>query len=151
MGSPNSARAIELIRKARTNMLFNYPFYGYVGRWLRLKEEPNQPTFATDGRNLFYNPEFVVKLTQNEIIGCLSHEVLHVLLKHFNRGENVADFQTFAVAGDLAINPRLKDSGVTLPNGVLYPEKEFWNDSTEQHYKREKAKKKGKGKDGEPQ
>jgi len=42
---------------------------------------------ATDGVCLFYNPEFVAKLTPPELLGCLAHEVMHPALQHHTRRE----------------------------------------------------------------
>ncbi len=80
----------------------------------------NIETAAVDGRSLFYNPDFINKLTPAELAGLLAHEVMHCAAKHFaRRGERPAD--KWNVAADLAINHLLKEAGFTLPKGGLFP------------------------------
>jgi predicted metal-dependent peptidase len=43
------------------------------------------PTAATDGRNLYFDPEFVLKLDAKEVEFLLAHEVLHMIYDHIGR------------------------------------------------------------------
>lgn len=90
------------------------------------------PTMGTDGVNLFYNPEFVEKLDERDLIGVIVHEALHVAMKHvLRRGDR--DIELWNIACDYAINPMVQQSGYRLPNGALLDNK-YDNMSAEQIY-----------------
>ena len=52
-------KALDLIRKARTVLLLDHPFFGALIFRLAPVSAPSIPTMATDGKSLFYNPAFV--------------------------------------------------------------------------------------------
>ena len=75
---------------------------------------------ATDGRHLYYNPDFVNGLTPAQRIGVVCHECLHPAHAHQARRCG-RDHAAFNAACDRAINPILRDAGYELPPGALYP------------------------------
>jgi len=89
---------------------------------LRLKPEPawDLDTIATDGKVLRYHPPFVTALDPDELVGVLSHEVMHCALAHPAR-RGAREPVLWNVACDLAVNPLLRDAGVVLPGGRLMP------------------------------
>jgi predicted metal-dependent peptidase len=94
-------------------------------------------TMATDGVSLYFNPEFVERLSSAELIGTLAHEVMHPALQHHTRrGER--DPKRWNMACDYAINPMLLDAGLSLPEEVLY-EAHFRGMSAEEIYNRLEA------------
>ena len=106
------------IRKARTSLLLDHPFFGTL--LFRLKARPcaSVETMATDGISLLYNPAFVDTLTSGELIGTLAHEVMHPALQHHTR-RGGRDPRRWNMACDLAVNPLLLTAGLTLPKGAL--------------------------------
>jgi predicted metal-dependent peptidase len=94
---------------------------------------------------LYYNPDFVKKLSNVERRAVLKHEALHILLHHLSRTEYFAyNPRGYNISADLAINCHIEG----LPNGALFP-KAFNlenNQSAEWYY--EKLKKEA-GEDGE--
>lgn len=77
---------------------------------------------------LMYDPEFVAKLTPDQMGGLWIHECMHRLQKHQERC-GARDQKTFNMAGDLTINPMVLDMGLQLPDGDnagLYPDKYGW-------------------------
>lgn len=136
----NSALAKDVIHRGNTRLLSTHPFYGFISCHFKLREENSQPTMATDNVHLFYNTDFVTKLTKPQVVGGLAHESMHVYLKHIIRGMDIvkdeAHWPIAQVAMDMAINPVLKDAGFELIEGAVYPPKEHWNESFEQHFKR---------------
>jgi predicted metal-dependent peptidase len=106
--------------KARSKLILDNPFFGTL--CLRLKPvEWDQDTGATDGKHLFYNPTWFSKLTQQQQLGFLAHEVLHVVFLHHTRRQERHP-KKWNVAADYAINIYLKDSGFILPDGGLVSE-----------------------------
>ncbi len=69
--------AAERIRKARTALLLDHPFFGSLLFRLKSEECRTIPTMATNGVVLRYNPAFVDTLNAATLAGVLAHEVMH--------------------------------------------------------------------------
>jgi len=124
--------AEQKILKARVNLIFTQPFFATLAIRLTLKEDPNCETMWTDGKHMGYNPQFVEKLTLEELSGVICHEVMHNALQHHTRRQERNPF-LWNIAGDFAINQILLDSGIILPKDRLY-NPEFEKLSTEEIY-----------------
>ena len=124
--------AAERIRKARTTLLLDHPFFGSLLFRLKGREQRSIPTMATDGVSLYYNPEFVDTLNSATLAGVLAHEVMHPALQHHVRRSG-RDPRRWNEACDYAINPLLLDAGLSLPDGVLVDHR-FRGMSAEQIY-----------------
>ena len=74
--------AAERIRKARTALLLDHPFFGSLLFRLKSEEDRAIPTMATNGVVLRYNPVFVDTLNAATLAGVLAHEVMHPALQH---------------------------------------------------------------------
>lgn len=105
------------IATARVALLYNHPFYGYLAISLALKEGRTQ-TMGTDGRSLIYNPDFVDKLSPEELKGVICHEIVHVILNHIPRRKNRLQ-KRWNWAADYADNLLVTKDGLTLPKGAL--------------------------------
>ena len=118
--------------KGSIRLLKDSPFFGVLLFKLGWHETTSCPTMATDGERLYYNAAWTSKLTEEEFIGVLAHEVCHVALLHqFRRGDR--DPKGWNIAADYAINLVLTDAGFSLPKGGLLNRKyEGW--SAEQIY-----------------
>jgi predicted metal-dependent peptidase len=110
-------QAESAISEGRMSLMLDAPFYGALALRLMLVANPivSQGTAATDGRSLFYNPEWIVSLTHKKLVGLLAHEVMHIALKHTLRreGRNPRDWN---IACDHAINNDLLSAGYELPD-----------------------------------
>jgi len=96
------------IIQARVKMLFKHPFFGQLALRLKLVEASDWcPTAAVDGRNFYYNSEFVRQLDPEELVFLVGHELGHCMFEHFlRRGER--DAGIWNMAGDYVINWILK-------------------------------------------
>ncbi len=95
-------------------------------------DNPSVTTAAVDGTNLYVNPTFFLSLTDEEKLGLLAHEVLHVALSHMTR-KGTREHKAFNVAGDHVINLALIRAGFRLPPGGLW-DKKYADMNTEQVY-----------------
>jgi predicted metal-dependent peptidase len=120
------------IRKARTALLLDHPFFGSLLFRLKGRETRSIATMATDGVSLYYNPEFVDTLNPATLSGVLAHEVMHPALHHHARRSG-RDPRRWNEACDYAINPLLIDAGLSLPEGVLVDDR-YRGISAEQIY-----------------
>ena len=124
--------AAERIRKARTALLLDHPFFGSLLFRLKSEECRSIPTMATNGLVLRYNPAFVDTLNAATLAGVMAHEVLHPALQHHTRRAK-RDPRRWNEACDYAINPLLLDAGLSLPDDVLVDPR-FRGMSAEQIY-----------------
>ncbi len=106
------------LKKGRTALLLDCPFYGTLLFRLKTQQSHSLRTMATDGVHLFYNAAFVESLTPAELNGVLAHEVMHPALQHHTRRGNRSP-KRWNRACDLAINPIILESGLTLPKDAL--------------------------------
>lgn len=102
--------------RARVRMLASHPFFGMLALRLKLVEEPGVPTAGVDGTHLFYNPEWVKKLSLPQLQGLMAHEVMHCVFDHISR-RGAREARRWNVAGDFAINHLLLEAGLQLPPG----------------------------------
>ena len=111
---------------------------------LKLVKADYIPTMGTDGEHLYWNPDFLATLTQEEAAAVVYHEVLHCAFRHMLRRKD-RDKIKFNIAADYAINPTVNES-FKLPKGALI-ERKYRGLSAEQIYDRlpKPKKKKGKG------
>ena len=116
----NTARAI--LAKYRQNLLNNHPFIGTIAMNLDLVpvRDVRCKTAMTDGKSIFFDIDFLSRLNENEGVFVLGHEVWHVVMMHFLRGEGL-DHSTFNVATDMEVNQILENDGFIPPVDVLFP------------------------------
>lgn len=104
---------------ARTKLILDKPFLGALV--LRLPLRAADPawcrTAATDARSFYYNPEYIDKLSLDQVQFTLAHEALHCALSHFSRRQHRHKFR-WDLACDHAINPLLFKDGLKPPPGV---------------------------------
>jgi predicted metal-dependent peptidase len=120
-------QAEDKITKAKAHMIARYPFYAIIAFKMdfRNAEEDGMwmvRTMGTDGRHCWWNTDFVISLTLDELIGVIAHEVLHVAMMHMLR-RGMRDPIIWNVAADAVINPILLDSGLKLPSDRIFIEK----------------------------
>lgn len=102
------------------------PYFGTVLRGLVRRETPELPTLAvTKNGLLLWGPAFVSKVTVDVLAYGLMHEVLHVLLKHFERAAAIGavsaeDSQRANLCEDACINEELAKTW-PIPDWFVVP------------------------------
>jgi predicted metal-dependent peptidase len=108
-----------IITKARARLLVRAPFIGSIALGLAWVHAPDIGTMATDGRSVWFNPEWCEGHGVEKTMGVIAHEVLHVVNRHhLRRGER--DAELWNVAADLLINRLLEDDKYVLPSDGLF-------------------------------
>ena len=109
---------LEEFTKARSQLVLTNPFFGTLS--LRLKPIPDESiaTACTNGEYIKYNPKWFLRLREQERIGLIAHEVMHVALFHMIRRDN-RDLVRWNIAGDYVINGALIKSNFILPHTEL--------------------------------
>ena len=97
----------------------DHPFFGTLGFFATFHLDDSFPTAATDGKDIWLNPEFVLSLELNEYAGLIVHELLHAALQHCSRRRE-RDAMLWNVAADIVVNGAiLNDTDYKLPRGAL--------------------------------
>ena len=115
---------VDAIVKARVSLLFNAPFFGNLATRMKLIDATKWcKTAATDGRNFYYNREFIKALTDDELLFLIGHEVLHCVYDHLGR-KGSRDHQLWNMANDYIVNYTLvKEKLGSMPKMGLYSDK----------------------------
>lgn len=123
-----AVKAEKTMKKARTELIIENPFFGGLALKLKLAPTLSLPTMGTDGKKLYYNPLFTNHLSFDEVVGVVCHEVYHTMFMHPLRLYE-REIMKWNVACDYAINLLIKDMTSTnrtrmrLPEGGLLDEK----------------------------
>lgn len=103
--------------------------------------------------SMFFNREFIDKLDDDELLGVILHETLHLALYHNVRNVD-KNMKLWNIACDLEVNSIIDSMKFKLPEGGLMPQRDFKLESrlsAENYYDAiykeiENQKKNGKGK-----
>jgi predicted metal-dependent peptidase len=120
---PLIADLTNLISASLLRLRMKSPFFGTLAMFVRVVPSTTIPTAATDGRNIFLNPEFLKSLPSAQRDGVILHEILHAALLHpLRRGER--EPESWNIAADIIVNGTIsRQSGIELPLGGLRDEK----------------------------
>lgn len=116
-------KAQEKINKAKVRILQKSPFFSYLSLYLKLEEDTNpanETIGVTPKGNVYYNPKFILEINDEELLGVLAHEILHLSLLHLTR-VGARHREAWNVATDLCINSMLQKEGFDLPKKGLIP------------------------------
>jgi len=113
----------EKIRRARIQLLRNYPFWGSACMNLRLQRVKEFDTLgvSTFGELIFGDNLPPVVKTEEHLLAIVAHEVFHVIAGHLIRIEGRDQF-VWNLAADLVTNCILTDNGFRLPEGSVSEE-----------------------------
>jgi predicted metal-dependent peptidase len=141
--NPKFAEAMDCVLKARSEIIQTRKFYAVLISQVEPVITDCTPagqkieTAATNGRQHFWNPDFIASLEKNHegkkvprqrlVIGTQVHESEHDARHHGTR-RNGRDPMEWNIATDLAINCDLIDEGFDLPEGALFdPKYKGWS------------------------
>lgn len=95
----------------------DHPFFGTLALFAEFRVSDTVPTAATDGKVLWFNPEFTAKQNPSQLCGLIAHELLHAALQHLPRRRE-RDPQLWNIAADIVVNGMVAgDTNYTLPVG----------------------------------
>ncbi len=100
----------DKLTRVRTQLILDEPFFGQLALRLPLVEDNSIPTAAVDGRNIFYNRDFIAGKSDAETKTILAHEVMHCVFDHVTRRGD-RNPRKWNKAGDYVINLVLKNTG----------------------------------------
>lgn len=115
----NSQEQEKRVASSRTRIALKLPFFAVFLVRMNVTEttDPKRvKTMATNGKNIWWNADFVRSITDAQIDGVLVHEVLHIICKHHLRVEK-RDHKKWNRACDYVIDPIVMDTGLKIPSG----------------------------------
>ena len=122
-------QAKEDVERCVSLIMGKYKFFGEFVYKFRFLYTYDVDTMATDGKNIFVNPQFCSTLTDAQIVFIVCHEILHNLLIHFLRGANKSvEHRKWNIATDLEINPMLVEEGLLTREEVKNDIKGLYED-----------------------
>lgn len=134
--SAEKTQVVEKLITAKIGLLLRHPFFGNLATRMNIIEASEWcQTLATDGRNFYYNLEFVDKLTPKQVEFGFAHEVLHNVFDHIGR-RNGRHPKLSNIAADYAVNQILKDERIgEVPEWIkIFQDDKYRSWSYEQIY-----------------
>lgn len=114
-----------ILVKYRQNLINNHPFIGTIAMNLDLIpiRDARCSTAMTDGKSIYFDIDFLSKLSEKEGVFVLGHEVWHVVMMHFLRDKGF-DPSIFNLACDMEVNQILENDGFIPPAAAIFPNKQ---------------------------
>lgn len=116
----------------KRRLLVKYPFFGSVVANSNFIAEPGIKATGTDGKNIYYNPNFIESITDDQQIFIFAHEICHIAFDHIFRSEG-KDKDLWNIATDSVVNAFLKqdglpivEGGVDIPEAINYDAEEMY-------------------------
>lgn len=103
---------VKRLLLSRMRILCNNGFYGLLLMHMVYSMDENCETAATDGVRIYFDPDFLERLSDGELDFVMMHEIMHVVLQHcLRRGDR--DDGLFNIACDVVVN-----SNILLSNNM---------------------------------
>jgi predicted metal-dependent peptidase len=102
---------ITRLAKAKTGLILEHPFVGSIALGMPHTLSDQIPTAATNGKRVLYNPDFIGKLSDDQLKFLVAHECMHPMLEHNFRRQS-RDPKRWNMAADYVINQLLTDEGI---------------------------------------
>lgn len=128
--------AEQLLKRTKISFLnkdANIAFFAHICYGLKTIFTDEIPTGATDGKRILLNPSFFLGLNNQERIGLLVHETMHVVLLHILRKKERNPY-IWNMAADYVINNFLVKHHISLPKDALI-NSDYDDMTTEEVYK----------------
>ena len=120
------------IDSIKRKLLVKYPFFGSVVANSNFIAEPAVATAGTDGKTIYYNPNFIESITEDQQTFIFAHAICHIAFDHIFRSEG-KDKDLWNIATDSVVNAFLKqdglpivEGGVDIPEAINYDAEEMY-------------------------
>ena len=120
------------VESIKRRLLVKYPLFGSVVANSNFIAEPAVGTAGTDGKTIYYNPNFIESITDDQQTFIFAHEICHIAFDHIFRSEG-KDKDLWNIATDSVVNAFLKqdglpmvEGGVDIPEAINYDAEEMY-------------------------
>ncbi len=135
------------VNRIKKRMLRKYPVFGSIINTVNYKISDQIQTAGTDGKNIYFNPDFMKTLDEDKQVFVFSHEVCHIALNHILRSKD-KDKKLWNIATDAIINQHLVHDGLPIIEGGVNMQDALNYDAEELYKKLLEDKKKNEEKQG---
>ena len=112
MTSQRKNRLKYKIQDSRARLLESHPFFALLLMYLKFVAVPGMKKITTNGRCIYFAPEFVDKLYTYELDFILCHQIMHIIYGHIWRPID-REGDNYHFACDILINTGLYNCGFT--------------------------------------
>ena len=114
--------ARKILSYNRMQLLNKHPFIGNIAMNLDIvpTRDARCDTAMTDGKTIYFDIDFLSRLNPDEIQFVLGHEIWHVIMLHFLRGDK-KEHGIFNIACDMEVNQILDNDGFLPPADAIFP------------------------------
>ena len=99
-------RYVERLLLSRMRILCNHGFFGLLLMHVNYSVSEEAETAYTDGKGITFGTGFLDELNDTELDFVMMHEILHIVLHHCIRGDNL-DHDAFNIACDIVVNSNI--------------------------------------------
>lgn len=113
----SDAEVLDYLIRSRVKLLISAPFFGTIATRLKFIDASAWcPTAATDGKNFYYNKDFVAALQakdEEQVVFLVGHESLHCVYDHMDKTQlGIRDARLANIAQDYVINNDLIEANL---------------------------------------
>jgi predicted metal-dependent peptidase len=113
----------EIISKCKLQVRRECQFFGALMLFATIKKTKKVDTACTDGKDIYFNLDFLNSLNSSEQNALMLHEVLHMALLHVTRRQN-RDPHIWNIAADIVVNDLIiRNTPFKLPDGAIIDKK----------------------------
>ena len=129
----------KLLYDTKRLMMIRYPRFGgeIASANISYRDDLKYHTAATDGKNIYFDPNYLESLSEEERLFLIAHELMHIKFAHAFRLEDKngkkRDPDIWNEATDAIINANLERDGFTIKEGYVN-RPEALNYSAEEFY-----------------
>ena len=103
-------RVRKKIQESRGRLLSTMPFFGLLLMYLKFVAVPGMKKISTNGKCIYFSPDFLEKLYEKELDYILCHQILHIVCGHIWRDRDLSG-DDYHFACDIFLNLILEDYG----------------------------------------
>lgn len=116
---------VDMIYDVKRKMLAKYPRFGSEIAVANIEFKDDLPfhTAATDGKNIYVDPNYFGSLSESDRLFTIAHEIMHIKFMHMYRLTDKEgkkrDPELWNIATDAIINANLERDGFTIKEGYV--------------------------------
>lgn len=121
------------IDSIKRDLLVKFPKFANIINNSNFIVDTNVDSVATDGKNIYYNPDFVNSISMEQQTFAFANVILHIASNNIVRAEG-KDKVLWNIATDAVINSMLRQEGISdiknsinIPNAINYSAEEMYN------------------------
>ena len=152
----------KLLQDVKRLMIVRYPRFATQIANANLEYNKDLPyhTAATDGKNIYFDPDYLASLGDEDKLFIIAHELMHVKFEHMYRmkqknGE-MRDPEIWNIATDAIINANLekdnfkiKEGYVNMPEALNYTSEELYDKLLKEKQEKEQEENKKENSQGQ--